>query len=96
MSIHHKQIDPDVQQSLKLFREIPGVGVSIAQDLVNLGYRKIEQLKSADPEKMYLALCDYQGVKVDRCMLYVFRLCHYYASHDIQDPEKLKWWNWKD
>jgi hypothetical protein len=20
----------------------------------------------------------------------------YYASHPVHEPEKLKWWNWKD
>jgi hypothetical protein len=29
-------------------------------------------------------------------MLYVFRTAVYYASNSKHDPEKLKWWNWKD
>jgi hypothetical protein len=29
-------------------------------------------------------------------VLYVFRCAVYYASHEVHDPELLKWWNWKD
>ncbi|WP_334292712.1 helix-hairpin-helix domain-containing protein [Parasporobacterium paucivorans] len=29
-------------------------------------------------------------------MLYVFRCAVYYANEEAHDPEKLKWWNWKD
>jgi hypothetical protein len=33
---------------------------------------------------------------VDRCWLYVARCAEYFASEARRDPEKLKWWNWKD
>ena len=81
---------------LKEFRKIPGVGKSISQDLYDLGYRSIEELKNQNPEEMYTNICVHQGMHVDRCMLYVFRCAVYYASNDIHDPELLKWWNWKD
>ena len=47
-------------------------------------------------EQLYQQLCVQQGQHVDRCMLYVFRCGVYFASHKKHDPEKLKWWNWKD
>ena len=81
---------------LKELRQIPGVGRTIAEDLWNLGFRSIPELKDQDPEELYRQLCAYQGVQVDRCMLYVFRCAVYYASTDRHDPERLKWWNWKD
>jgi hypothetical protein len=77
-------------------QKIPGVGKRIAQDLRNLGIDSVRDLKDKDPEKLYLQLCDQQGVKIDRCMLYVFRCAVYYASAQQHDPELLKWWNWKD
>jgi Pathogenicity locus len=87
----------DAKQSiLREFRQVPGVGKSIAEDLWNLGLRSISDLKNQDPEELYLRLCAMQGTNVDRCMLYVFRCAVYYASNDIHDPELLKWWNWKD
>ena len=75
---------------------IPGIGPRIAQALNELGYRRISQLRGADPEQMYLKLCDLRGEHIDRCALYVFRCAVYYASRARHDPERLKWWNWKD
>lgn len=75
---------------------IPGVGKKIADDLWNLGIRSVSDLKNRDPEKLYQLLCDFQGMHVDRCMLYVFRCAVYFASNEEHDPQLLKWWNWKD
>jgi hypothetical protein len=86
----------DKQAVLREFRQVPGVGKSIAEDLWDLGLRSISDLQNRDPEDLYLRLCALQGTHVDRCMLYVFRCAVYYASNDIHDPELLKWWNWKD
>ncbi|MHC1744603.1 MAG: helix-hairpin-helix domain-containing protein [Syntrophobacteraceae bacterium] len=77
-------------------RVIPGVGPSIAKDLEDLGFHCVEDLRGADPEAMYMRLNALRGSHVDRCMLYVFRCAVYFASHEVHDPERLKWWNWKD
>jgi hypothetical protein len=84
------------QTILKEFQQIPGVGKSIAQDLWNLGFRSVQELKDQDPEELYVRQCIQQGTHVDRCTLYVFRCAVYYASNEQHDPELLKWWNWKD
>jgi hypothetical protein len=88
--------DPEKQAVLKQLRKIPGVGKIIAQDLYDLGFRSVEDLKGQDPERMYHEHCLQKGMKVDRCMLYVFRCAVYYASNEKHDPKLLKWWNWKD
>ncbi len=75
---------------------IPGVGPSIAADFEQLGYRTVADLEGADAEQLYLDLCDRRGAQIDRCVLYVFRCAVYFASEADPDPEKLKWWNWKD
>lgn len=77
-------------------RRIPGVGKATEQDLIALGYITIESLKGQDPEEMYNRECMMRGVKIDRCQLYVYRLAVYYAENEKHDPEKLKWWYWKD
>jgi len=77
-------------------QQIPGVGKSIAADLQALGYRRVSDLINADPDQLYAALCDWQGARVDRCVLYVFRCAVYYASHAVPDPKLLKWWEWSD
>ena len=75
---------------------IPGVGKSLARDLLDLGYRSVEELKSEDPEMMYQNLIALRGQHIDRCVLYVFRCAIYFADHETHDRELLKWWNWKD
>ena len=84
------------QDALKELQHIPGVGKSISEDLWNLGLGSIHDLNGQNPEELYNALCLQQGMRVDRCVLYVFRCAVYFASHDIHDPHLLKWWNWKD
>ena len=75
---------------------IPGIGPSIAIDLRELGYRRISDLRGANPQAMYDRLIRLRGVHQDRCVLYVFRCAVYYASRSRHDPERLKWWNWSD
>ena len=77
-------------------QNIPGIGPSLGQDLLDLGYDRVSQLQGADPEQMYQNLCALRGEPIDRCVLYVFRCTVYYASNSAHDPERLKWWNWKD
>lgn len=84
------------KESLKELRTIPGVGKSIAQNLWQLGFRSVEDLAGRDPEELYKKLSARKGADIDRCLLYVMRCAVYYASHKRHDPEKLKWWNWKD
>jgi hypothetical protein len=84
------------QTSIKALMEIPGVGKSIANDLWNIGIKQVSDLKHQEPEVLYDLSNRYAGVVQDRCLLYVFRCAVYYASEKKRDPEKLKWWNWKD
>jgi nucleotidyltransferase/DNA polymerase involved in DNA repair len=86
----------DKQETLKQFQTIPSVGKSIAEDLWEMGFRSLNDLKGKDPEKLYEQLNTLRGTTIDRCMLYTFRCVVYFVNHTKHDPEKLKWWNWKD
>ncbi len=77
-------------------RKIPGIGPNIEQDLLNIGINCIADLKGQDPEELYRRDCDFKGRIEDRCQLYVFRMAVYYADNEVLEPEKLKWWYWKD
>ncbi|WP_071135320.1 helix-hairpin-helix domain-containing protein [Millionella massiliensis] len=77
-------------------RTIPGVGAQIERDLIALGYDSVASLAGEDPEQIYERDCIRRGCRVDRCMLYVYRCAVYYADHAEHDPEKLRWWYWKD
>lgn len=82
--------------ALRDLRRIPGVGRAVAEDLWGLGFRAVEELRGQDPEVLYERLCEMQGMRVDRCMLYTFRCAVYFASEPDPEPERLKWWWWKD
>jgi hypothetical protein len=84
------------KEIVKQLQVIPGVGPSIANDLYELGIRSTKQLKRRNPERLYEEHCFQRGMRVDRCLLYVFRCAVYYASATEHEPELLKWWNWKD
>ena len=81
---------------IKSLCTIPGVGKSIAQDLINIGIFSIHDLKGKSPDFLYAQSNAFAGVIQDRCLLYVFRCAVYFAEEHEHDPEKLKWWNWKD
>jgi len=83
---------------LKELMEIPGVGKSIATDLLRIGIKRVADLKGKSPQALYDESNALAGVVQDRCLLYTFRCAVYYANTagKKRDPEKLKWWNWKD
>lgn len=85
-----KKTSPDSLQS------IPGIGPSLARDLRDLGIKRPSCLNREDPERLYRKLERLRGTHIDRCVLYAFRCAVYYTSHRQHDPEKLKWWHWKD
>jgi hypothetical protein len=75
---------------------IPGVGKSISQNLIDIGIRKVTDLKGKDPQKLYDKSNKFVGVRQDPCLLYVFRCAVYFAETKNPDPKKLKWWYWKN
>ena len=83
-------------ESKKELMRIPGVGKSIADDLILLGIHKVDDLNNKVPEKMYDEICQITKTKQDRCLLYVFRCAVYFAENKKLEPELLKWWNWSD
>lgn len=77
-------------------QRIPGVGKATEADLIRLGYPTIASLRGADPEELYKRDCMEQGMQIDRCQLYVYRCAVYFAETEHPEPEKCKWWYWKD
>jgi len=68
---------------------MPNVGPATAGDLEKLGIRTIEDLRSADPEKLYIRLEKMNG-KQDICVLDVFRAIVDYANTGV--PRM--WWEY--
>lgn len=82
--------------SLKQLTIIPGIGKSLAMDLWCLGIRTVSDLENKNPMQLYQKLNAITGTKQDPCVLYTFRCAVYFAMEKKHDPEKLKWWYWKD
>lgn len=74
--------------------KIPYVGRATEASLKLIGYNTLESLKSADPELMYKKESVIRKKSIDRCQLYMYRMIVYYAN--TPNPDKLKWWYWKD
>lgn len=79
-------------QSIKELKAIPGVGISIATDLWNIGIKSVDDLAGKDPELLYEQSNDRVGQIQDRCLLYVFRCAVYFAEtkKEERDFEMLK------
>lgn len=88
-----KEHPPELVKGLM---RIPGVGKSIANDLLNIDINTVEDLIGKDPQDLYDRSNKYAGVVQDRCLLYVFRCAVYFAENPHPEPGKLKWWSWKD
>jgi hypothetical protein len=89
-------IDPKTSGALKELQRVPGIGPSLARDLVDLGIRRVADLRRRSPERLYEQLISLRGAHQDRCVLYTFRCAVYFATETKPDPERLKWWNWQD
>ncbi|MEO6694551.1 MAG: helix-hairpin-helix domain-containing protein [Ignavibacteria bacterium] len=85
-------------EQIKVLITIPGVGKSIAEDLLNIGITNVQQLKGKDSEQLYNKSNEFAGAVQDRCLMYVFRCAVYFAETENKKRknEKLKWWYWKD
>ena len=52
----------DIHQAhLKNLMQIPGVGKSIAQDLINIGVKSVDDLKGRSPDELYNRSNKYAG-----------------------------------
>ena len=77
-------------------RKIPNVGKQTEQYLIAMGYRSIESLRGKRAEELYAEECRLRGFELDRCQLYIYRALEYYLNTENPDPQKCKWWLWKD
>ena len=77
--------------------QIPGIGTNMADHLRRAGYPDIASLRGQAPLDIYQKDCLAQGVSVDRCALYCYRLAVCFAdNHGCLPTDKQNWWNWKD
>ncbi|MFC1984025.1 helix-hairpin-helix domain-containing protein [Chloroflexota bacterium] len=91
-----KSEEAEMDNTVESLQVIPGVGSKLAKRFSDIGIKDVADLKGKNPELLYSQIFAKHGYQVDRCVLYVCRLSIYFADTENPDPEKLKWWYWKD
>lgn len=69
-------------------RTAPNIGKAMAEDLIRLGVRKLSDLRTRDPLKMYERLARLDGVRHDPCVLDTFMAVVDFARTGRERP----WW----
>ena len=69
---HCDRIGKEGERMKSELQQIPGVGAAMERFLLELGYDTVASLKDSDPQEMYERSCLQRGVKLDRCVLYVY------------------------
>lgn len=60
------------KETMFRLQEIPNVGPKMAEDLVKLGVKRLEDAAGRDPDEMYHELCALDGERHDPCVRDVF------------------------
>ncbi|MEJ7154472.1 helix-hairpin-helix domain-containing protein [Staphylococcus ureilyticus] len=72
------------------FQQIPSIGPAFAEDLVNLGYLNLEELKGKSGAELTDSFEFHCGHRVDPCVEDQFRLVVHYAESRCSDKQ---WWD---
>ena len=73
---------------MKELMKLPNIGPAGARDLILLGIKSVEDLRSRTPDSLYRELCARTGSKQDPCVWDTFAAVVHYA----QTGERKKWW----
>ena len=81
-------------QSIRKLGDLSGVGKAMLKDFALLNIRSIEELATADPQKLYDELCDRSQSRQDPCVLDTFRCAVEQARNPRLPTEQRNWWYW--
>ena len=79
-------IMPDLQAVRKELQKAPNVGPRVAQDLIDLGFTAIRELKGQDPLEIYHRLEANSGSRQDPCVLDTFIALVDHAETGVKRP----------
>ncbi|CAM4377122.1 hypothetical protein FHS16_002954 [Paenibacillus endophyticus] len=90
--MHVPQERAALLRALALFQNVPSIGPSLAQNLYELGFHSLEQIKSSGESGAQLVerLERLHGVWMDPCVEDVMRLAVHHANHSGSDKQ---WWD---
>lgn len=86
--------DPAERAAWKEFQTLGSIGPACALDLVQLGFRKVAELRGQDPNELYARLCELTGSRQDPCVEDTLR-CAIAQAEEPGLPDKWKqWFHW--
>ncbi|HWK07628.1 MAG TPA: helix-hairpin-helix domain-containing protein [Puia sp.] len=77
-------------KAMSEFQSIPSIGKRFAENLLQLGFYSLKEIRGKDPAKLLDKLELYIGAWIDPCVEDQFRLVVHYADH----PDSVRnWWD---
>ncbi len=95
MSRAKKKKKVDFEALHSPLRRIPGIDTAAARDLLDLGFRRVHEIRGRAPETLFADLKK-KKPQTPPERLWTLRLAVYYAETSEPDPAKLHPWAWKD
>jgi nucleotidyltransferase/DNA polymerase involved in DNA repair len=80
----------EYKSAVKELTTIPGVGRTVADDLIQLGIKKVSDLKDKDADRLYHRSNREAGTVQDKSLLVIFRNAIQFSLSNTQDDEDLK------
>lgn len=77
-------------RAISEFQTIPSIGKQFAENLMQLGFYSLKEIRGKDPAKLFDRLELQTGVWIDPCVEDQFRLVVYYSDHP---DSALNWWD---
>ena len=84
--------DPVQRQAWRTFQKLGSVGPATAGDLVQLGFRTVDELRGQDARVLYRRMCELSGQQQDPCVEDVFR-CVIAQAEQPDLPAALRQWH---
>ncbi|MDP3294977.1 MAG: helix-hairpin-helix domain-containing protein [Nevskia sp.] len=72
------------------FTDLPNIGPAMARDFAQLGLKQPQELRGADPLRLYRQLCKLTGQRQDPCVLDTFIAVVDFADGAAARP----WWDY--
>jgi predicted DNA-binding transcriptional regulator YafY len=85
-------VDAAERAAWREFQQLGSIGPACAHDLVQLGFRRIADLRGQDPNALYERLCRLTGARQDPCVEDTLR-CAVAQADDPELPAKWRQWH---
>lgn len=86
--------DPAERAAWLEFQRLDSIGPASALDLVQLGFRAIDELRGLDPRELYRRMCELSGCRQDPCVEDAFRCAIAQAERPDLPAKWRQWFAW--